>query len=1101
MKTPALKLILCSFLLILFLVPLSNNALAQKHTPRIVEFEGKKYNLFPIRHNARKPWYSRRVNYEVQDIPITPFKLPDGEYLIYYKKIPYRYTRKKNIPQFKHKDTVKVYATFHLKNNKREGSATWYTYKKQKVEQRGQYVNDLNEGEWVKYNGKRKTISPYVGGYIHGAVKGFHKGELSFTTNYKNGIQNGMYVDYYKGKISEEGVYDNGSLKWRKTYFKKGQLQGEYSYFPDSSKKLNTFSRYYKNGQIKYSFKYKRTNNDSIKPDIYTSIISDLIYVVSSKKKYYGKVNYFHKNGTIKLAMDFDNGFTKPIIMYNDKGEEIQRVEKDLQINDSQFLVRFVRDVKVRKRYKDYAYDPVLVSNKGNLKKVEIKKYHFEYVYFRSRSLDHYRGYIPIKTPFKGRYKQSSKLLLTAILNDKGDTLLWDAKSEFINYCYPNELGFKLAYRNTLAKSKFRKDRYFLLKSPYVAYKHINIKKKLVIQDFNYSIEFKDGDTLLNFNETYLCEDPHLNVKFKSTISYFPEHFTKNTYFPIFKHPAVQSYLHEMPETYKGELSFMGRPFDDKLKLKLRRYGRIKNHFYKLKLRKKKIGKRYRHVGGPKYDTTYILKQYNHNNGYGSPYSNSNFNLTWENGHLTSLSYYWSNKSAYYYSSKMSGTQKFGYNSRIYYSKGKAHGVSKGNNEFKEYFNGVLNGEHIKFDRNNQIMTRTYYVNDTLHGKFERFYQPYVYKEKYSLNMGLPHGEYISFKGVMQHHNPKIKAKFFNGFLVDTALIYFDREDLLKATVVFDLKDSVPYQKLDFIPNTYNRRSYRLPPWGYYKRNSYRYFQYNRYGRYNGSSSNSDYIVADEKYHIARFDFNINGEMGSHNAMQRRFLFDFDPQLTGNYTYYNKNGLVARQGRVEDGKRVGKWQVWDPNGTLIKEIQYDTGSYIHPKTKERIKYYAKLKSWYPNGNRLLEGLVTSFDRYYRCDQEMNVKLENLYYNKYYDSTGALVLTEGTGPVKEFHMNGEKRLEGKLENGKKIGLWRYFDENGNLNKVGTYVNDLEDGRWLSGDLAGIHFVDNMCYSDVTVFQAWLEEQKVTITEEYFSMGISTKSNTYKMNSLH
>ena len=45
----------------------------------------------------------------------------------------------------------------------------------------------------------------------------------------------------------------------------------------------------------------------------------------------------------------------------------------------------------------------------------------------------------------------------------------------------------------------------------------------------------------------------------------------------------------------------------------------------------------------------------------------------------------------------------------------------------------------------------------------------------------------------------------------------------------------------------------------------------------------------------------------------------------------------------------------------------------------------------------------------------------------------------TGIVEEFHPNGQSKVRGNFIDGKPVGLWEYFDEDGNLTSTQTYRN--------------------------------------------------------------
>jgi antitoxin component YwqK of YwqJK toxin-antitoxin module len=61
-------------------------------------------------------------------------------------------------------------------------------------------------------------------------------------------------------------------------------------------------------------------------------------------------------------------------------------------------------------------------------------------------------------------------------------------------------------------------------------------------------------------------------------------------------------------------------------------------------------------------------------------------------------------------------------------------------------------------------------------------------------------------------------------------------------------------------------------------------------------------------------------------------------------------------------------------------------------------------------------------------------------------------TETEKPLKgndfqEFYTNGKLRMEGKLINGKRVGVWKSYYENGNIWSVGVYVNGKRQGTGI------------------------------------------------------
>ena len=71
-------------------------------------------------------------------------------------------------------------------------------------------------------------------------------------------------------------------------------------------------------------------------------------------------------------------------------------------------------------------------------------------------------------------------------------------------------------------------------------------------------------------------------------------------------------------------------------------------------------------------------------------------------------------------------------------------------------------------------------------------------------------------------------------------------------------------------------------------------------------------------------------------------------------------------------------------------------------------------------------------------------------NNLIDRGGLLYATNDdepyTGLVFEFYDNGQKRLNGRYNNGIKNGKWTWWNMDGSMDSTGTYKNDLMNGLW-------------------------------------------------------
>jgi antitoxin component YwqK of YwqJK toxin-antitoxin module len=117
--------------------------------------------------------------------------------------------------------------------------------------------------------------------------------------------------------------------------------------------------------------------------------------------------------------------------------------------------------------------------------------------------------------------------------------------------------------------------------------------------------------------------------------------------------------------------------------------------------------------------------------------------------------------------------------------------------------------------------------------------------------------------------------------------------------------------------------------------------------------------------------------------------------------------------------------------------------------------------WHPNGDTLLTGLIRSEKDRFNCNQEMKVDIQNVFYLSYFDQNNKTDFKNGTGPVTEYHTNGEIRVTGSLKNGKKDGMWKYYTPQGRLEEIGKYANGEKTGLWIKGDLEAVPYIEDLC----------------------------------------
>lgn len=155
------------------------------------------------------------------------------------------------------------------------------------------------------------------------------------------------------------------------------------------------------------------------------------------------------------------------------------------------------------------------------------------------------------------------------------------------------------------------------------------------------------------------------------------------------------------------------------------------------------------------------------------------------------------------------------------------------------------------------------------------------------------------------------------------------------------------------------------------------------------------------------------------------------------------------EGEYENGRKVGRWVSYFPDGGLSSEIWFERGErhgrsalwyangqtrqlgqYLRGKrTGEWVAYYEngqqRLVQWFDNGAR--EGIYRSWYANGRLEQDGNFHA---------DAEDALWTT--------YHENGELESQGHAIAGRRTGHWIFRDEGGSVRAAGEY----QEGRFYS-----------------------------------------------------
>ena len=506
-------------------------------------------------------------------------------------------------------------------------------------------------------------------------------------------------------------------------------------------------------------------------------------------------------------------------------------------------------------------------------------------------------------------------------------------------------------------------------------------------------------------------------------------------------------HIMELYDTLDYRINLFGKPYYGDIDVEEEWTKHSKRYSVKLKIEKHNVD------GYVYYDTTVQLTSYlDGKEGYGT-----NF-LKVSDGQVIHIQSGWANEADYVNSKKHGeGTDRLGY--RGNYEHGIRHGVYKSYSHISEYYMGKKHGMDIKFGYysqykhyDHQLEYKATFVMDTLQGLFQSFAEPEVVGQTVNFDKGYPHGTY--FRGNVTAPT-SVSVNLEHGYLIDTGYYYF-KEGTIKVKVNYRLEDSVFY------------KSYGRP--------------------YSITGRNTDPLTYFDYYRGETF-------------LSTDKIIDFESSRTGDYQYFYKNGVMASKGRIESRQKIGTWQHWDLNGQLYKEITYDSGWYVNPITQDSLFYYGKVQMWYPNGKKLLTGLIKDNEMKFKCDQEMKVDMETLYYLTFFEQDGTQSISDGSGKVVEFHNNGETRLTGELKNGRRYGLWKFYGPNGRLEEIGKYDEyGRKHGLWVKGDLEAVPYFENLCiegsvsaYNFPDVDQTGYVMQEITVSETHYEHGYFRDSN--------
>ncbi|MBS1637778.1 MAG: hypothetical protein JST26_17820 [Bacteroidetes bacterium] len=392
------------------------------------------------------------------------------------------------------------------------------------------------------------------------------------------------------------------------------------------------------------------------------------------------------------------------------------------------------------------------------------------------------------------------------------------------------------------------------------------------------------------------------------------------------------------------------------------------------------------------------------------------------------------------------------------------HKVYKHLEEKRNYVNDTLHGPFEKYSIKEELVLSANYNKGQLDGPVKQFSDGRVIYEA-QFHKDMLHGELRQYDYSVRH-NLKTRATFYENKL-NGLLEMYDSTKWLEAKADTGL---LRYKKL-FYENGALKEEITLDAGRRYLAdasviNSFNFFEYANIPHENN--------IYNRRFPVRR--------VIRHNIRYPEFDSLNTSQFCGSYKSYYNNGQLYCQGRIENMKPSGTWDFYNETGALIHHVAFRDSSFHLPGDTSLVKSLGVLTGYFYNGKPRCRAFITSIDVSYDCNTKNDLSAFETVLIDSYDFFGKDNCVNGSGPVKSYNENGLLKASGHLENYIKTGIWKYYDPNQKLYMMGKYVNNQMDGVWFEGDLEGLNYEDAACIDPnnpyaVKQYQKSLKELKI------------------------
>lgn len=340
-------------------------------------------------------------------------------------------------------------------------------------------------------------------------------------------------------------------------------------------------------------------------------------------------------------------------------------------------------------------------------------------------------------------------------------------------------------------------------------------------------------------------------------------------------------------------------------------------------------------------------------------------------------------------------------------------------------------------------------ATSTLNAQPENGYQKFFYdngqlSSEGTMKEGQPVGLWKTY-----YENGNLKSEgFWNNGKIDSTWVFYYETGVLKDSITYD-------QGIKNGPATHftqeGFREYRT----FYRDNRQDSLLITFHP--NGQISSEANLLAGRKHGTVkeyaedgRLITNIRYDRGYEQTREELNRYDDNGNKTGKWLEYHPNGELAREVSYKNGQEDGIVKEYNEKGNLIGMEKYESG--IIQENAAETYFIDLYREYFPDGSVRLVGGKTEDGRkqgvFREYDQKGNIVRGLIYEHDTLIAEGGIVDEKGIfrGDWKYYYITGELKGEGAYKDGVKDGLWVYYHINGELEQKGKYSKGKPSGDW-------------------------------------------------------